>query len=85
MSPAAFEAVNCFCLSRLLDMKHGALERHFDSGVDTFIRGEPCDMKLQSAAIVRAANFIFIGRVSARVFDETSPCRILIQLFSNLE
>lgn len=58
MSPAAFEAVDCFCLPRLLDMKRGAVERRFNSGVDTFIRGEPCDMKLQPAAIVRRANFI---------------------------
>lgn len=81
MSPAAFEAVDCFCLSRLLDMKHGALERHFNSGVDTFIRGELCDMKLQSTAIVRATNFILIGRVSARVFDDTSPCCTPIKYF----
>lgn len=58
MSPAAFEAVDCFCLSRLLDMKRGAVERHFNSGVDTFITGEPCDTRLQPTAIARDANFI---------------------------
>lgn len=49
MSPAAFEALDCLCLSLLLDMKHAAADRHSWQQRGTFQltlkKEERCDIK----------------------------------------